>query len=65
MTTVEKITSLRNDADYTHSDPQSDLARLLGVTRSAVNSWEMGKSLPSPAVLVQLADHLQKKSEGI
>ena len=52
MTTGEKISSLRTQCDYT----QSDLAKLLGVTRSAVNAWEMGNSTPSTTALVQLAD---------
>ena len=52
MTTGEKISSLRTQCDYT----QSDLAKLLGVTRSAVNAWEMGNSIPSSTALVQIAD---------
>ena len=52
MTTGEKISSLRTQCDYT----QSDLAKLLGVTRSAVNAWEMGNSTPSNTALIQLAD---------
>ncbi|MBR4514456.1 MAG: helix-turn-helix transcriptional regulator [Lachnospiraceae bacterium] len=52
MTTAERIATMRTNSDYT----QADLARLLGVTRSAVNSWELGNSLPSSTTLVQLAD---------
>ena len=35
---------------------QADLARKLRITRSAVNSWEMGISVPSTALLMNLAD---------
>ena len=34
---------------------QAELARRLGVTRTGVNSWEQGLSMPSPAFLVELA----------
>ena len=38
----ERIKSLREKRDLT----QSDLARKLGITRSSVNAWEMGISVP-------------------
>ena len=34
---------------------QSDLARKLGITRSSVNAWEMGISIPSTQYLVELS----------
>ncbi|MCD7761035.1 MAG: helix-turn-helix domain-containing protein [Clostridiales bacterium] len=34
---------------------QAELARKLEVTRSSVNAWEMGISMPSIAKLVELA----------
>ena len=34
---------------------QSDLARKLYVTRSSVNAWEMGVSVPTAAKLVELS----------
>lgn len=34
---------------------QTDLARVMSVTRSSVNAWEMGISLPTAAKLVELA----------
>ena len=34
---------------------QAELAKLLGVTRSGVNAWEMGVSMPSTQYIVQLA----------
>lgn len=34
---------------------QTDLARLMSVTRSSVNAWEMGISAPTAAKLVELS----------
>lgn len=34
---------------------QTDLARVMSVTRSSVNAWEMGISVPTAAKLVELA----------
>ena len=34
---------------------QSDLARQMGLTRSSVNAWEMGLSVPSTQYIVELA----------
>lgn len=48
---AENIKLLRNAKGWT----QSDLARKLGMTRSSVNAWEMGISVPSTAYLVELA----------
>ena len=38
---------------------QSDLAKKLGVTRSSVNAWEMGISVPSTQYLVELTKTLK------
>ena len=46
-----KIKSLRESAQMT----QSDLAKRLGITRSSVNAWEMGISVPSTQYIVELA----------
>ena len=35
---------------------QSDLAKKLNVTRSSVNAWEMGISIPSTQYVVELAE---------
>ena len=35
---------------------QSDLAKRLGITRSSVNAWEMGISVPSTQYVVELAN---------
>lgn len=34
---------------------QSELAKLLGITRSSINAWELGISVPSTQYLVELA----------
>ena len=48
----DTIKQLRENAGYS----QSVLAKKLNVTRSAVNAWEMGISVPSTQSLVELAD---------
>lgn len=35
---------------------QAELAKRLGITRSSVNAWEMGISVPSTQCLVDLAE---------
>ena len=47
----ERIKEMRKARRWT----QAELARKLGLTRNAVNSWEQGLSTPSPACLVELA----------
>lgn len=34
---------------------QADLSKKLGITRSSVNAWEMGISIPSTQYLVELS----------
>lgn len=48
---AEKIKLLREHVKLT----QSDLARQMGLTRSSVNAWEMGLSVPSTQYIVALA----------
>lgn len=48
---ADRIKQLREQSDMT----QADLARRLGVTRSSVNAWEMGISVPSTQYLIELA----------
>lgn len=48
---AEKIKLLREKNNFT----QSSLAKKLNVTRSSVNAWEMGTSIPSTALIVDLA----------
>ena len=47
----ERIQELRNRYNIT----QSDLARKMRVTRSSVNAWEMGISIPSTEKLIDLS----------
>lgn len=47
----EQIKLLREKKGYT----QSTLAKKLGITRSSVNAWEMGISVPSTQYVVELA----------
>ena len=35
---------------------QSELARILHITRSSVNAWEMGISVPSTQYIIELAN---------
>lgn len=48
---AERIKQLRDQNGYT----QSYLAKKLGITRSGVNAWEMGISVPSTQYVVELA----------
>ncbi|MBP3304637.1 MAG: helix-turn-helix transcriptional regulator [Oscillospiraceae bacterium] len=49
---ADRIKALREQNGYT----QSDLAKKLGITRSSVNAWEMGISVPSTQYVVELAN---------
>ena len=49
---ADKIKFLREQIGLT----QSDLAKRLGITRSSVNAWEMGSSVPSTQYVVELAN---------
>lgn len=48
---AEKIKALRSSNGWT----QAKLAKRLGITRSSVNAWEMGISVPSTSYIVELA----------
>jgi len=48
---ADKIKKLREQTGLT----QADLARKFGLTRSSVNVWEMGLSVPSTPFIVELA----------
>ena len=48
---ADRIKSLREQQNKT----QSELAKQLGITRSSVNAWEMGISVPSTQYIVELA----------
>ena len=47
----DRIKFLREQKEMT----QADLARQLGITRSSVNAWEMGISVPSTQYIVELS----------
>lgn len=47
----ERLKNLREQNQMT----QAELAKKLGITRSSVNAWEMGISVPSTQYIVELA----------
>ncbi len=47
---ADRIRYLRNRQGLS----QADLARLLNITRSSVNAWELGISMPSTASIIEL-----------
>ncbi|MBR5156977.1 MAG: helix-turn-helix transcriptional regulator [Clostridia bacterium] len=49
---ADKIKYLREEKKIT----QAELAKILGITRSSVNAWEMGISVPSTQYIVELAN---------
>ena len=49
---ADRIKKLRQQFGLT----QSDLAKKLNITRSSVNAWEMGISIPSTQYIVELAE---------
>lgn len=50
-TLADRIKTLREKSGLT----QAEVARILGLTRSGVNAWEMGLSVPSTQYVVELA----------
>lgn len=48
---ADRISYLRKQMNLT----QTELAKRLGITRSSVNAWEMGISVPSTQYIVELA----------
>lgn len=48
---ADRIKTLRERTGQT----QADIARQLGISRSGVNAWEMGLSVPSTQYIVELA----------
>lgn len=48
---ADRIKALREQKGFT----QTDLSKQLGITRSSVNAWEMGISVPSTQYVVELA----------
>ena len=56
---AEKIKILRKKYNFT----QTDIAKKLGITRSSVNAWEMGISIPSTQYIVELAQLFNVSSD--
>ncbi|WP_242836628.1 helix-turn-helix transcriptional regulator [Ruminococcus flavefaciens] len=48
---ADRIKQMREGADLT----QAELARKLALSRSAINSWEMGLSIPTPQYIIELS----------
>ena len=55
------IKTLRESAGYS----QSQLAKKLDVTRSSVNAWEMGISVPTTPYIIELAKLFHVSSDYI
>lgn len=49
---ADRIKFLREQKEYT----QTELAKKLGITRSSVNAWEQGISVPSTQYIVELSN---------
>lgn len=56
---ADRIKILREQAGYT----QTQLAKLLGITRSSVNAWELGISVPSTQYIVELSQILNVSTD--
>lgn len=56
---ADKIKTLREKK----GDTQSALANSLGSTRSAVNAWEMGITVPSTQYVVELAKYFNVSTD--
>lgn len=48
---ADRIKHLRDE----HNFSQAELAKRLGITRSSVNAWELGISVPSTQYIVELS----------
>lgn len=57
----EQIRFLREHRQMT----QTELARRLGITRSSVNAWEIGISVPSTQYIVELAKIFQVSTDHL
>ncbi|MEG2322682.1 MAG: helix-turn-helix transcriptional regulator [Bacilli bacterium] len=49
---ADTIKEIRKNSNMT----QSEFAKKLGITRSSINAWEMGISVPSTQYVVELAN---------
>lgn len=57
----KRIKLLREAAGMT----QTELAKKLGITRSSINAWEMGISVPSTQYIVELSRLFKVSSDYI
>lgn len=57
----ERLAEFRNNIGIT----QAELAKKLGVTRSAVNSWEMGLSIPQLKHVIEMARIFNTTIDGM
>lgn len=55
----DRIKSLRESKSMT----QAELARIFGITRSSINAWEMGLSVPSTQYIVELAKYFNVSAD--
>lgn len=58
---AERVKYLREQKGLT----QADLAKQLGITRSSVNAWEMGISVPSTQYIVEIANLFKVSTDYI
>lgn len=58
---ADRIKTLREQ----HNKTQAQLAKQLGITRSSVNAWEMGISVPSTQYVVELASIFKVSTDYI
>ena len=58
---ADRIKKLRQQFGLT----QSDLAKKLNITRSSVNTWELGISIPSTQYIVELAELFKVSTDYI
>ena len=56
---AERIRALREKSGMT----QAELARLLGLSRSGINAWEMGLPIPSTPYIVELSKSFNVSSD--
>lgn len=56
---ADRIRQLREQKGIT----QTDLAKQLGITRSSVNAWELGISVPSTQYIVELAHRFKVSTD--
>ena len=59
FTLADRIKTLREQAGLT----QAEVARSLGLSRSGVNAWEMGLSVPSTQYVVELAKKFEVSTD--